>query len=319
MVAWSTRNHLSFIRCMERVSSKTCRGWKFISNQQRSATSDVHQRTTSLLEQNNKRILNALTLPLTREKLLAKRYGNRRYQERNRLQNGQPQNYSQHHNEQSSIHYTESDFVEVKPDMGSARVIFGHMPFGQLPPAQVLTNQHPESIETIYITVIREPLTRIISHYNYLHPALSFRLWYKKHVQHQACNLQVAYLAGLHPSGPLNVNHNHCKAVHDYHVAHACYHLLRNISVVGIHEYHHEFEKTLLQTLGALDHEVAIALNSYHVTPLEHRHSIKQHSTSNNTFQHISLQDIDITTLEEVRFWFYLLHLLSVSHFRSIQ
>eukprot|EP00043_Microstomoeca_roanoka_P013652 m.133942 g.133942 ORF g.133942 m.133942 type:complete len:447 (-) comp15812_c0_seq3:269-1609(-) len=269
MVAYAARHDLHFIRCMTQVSQSTCKGW--------TASSTLS----------------------------------------NTLQDTPQQ---QHANAQGMAATSSLVYREVPANISAARVIFGHMPLAPWPVSSITPDSKMQApavsssssvslpvllssssakraslVRTLYITVLREPIARIISHYNYEMPNLSFETWYRTHVQHTACNLQVAYLAGVAQSGPLSSANKKCHRIQEAHLHTAVCSLRQNITLLGLHDYHLHFDKQFLCMFPAMDALAAEMILAHHAQPHEHRGG--NHATH---FTPITLNDISEYLIEQM-------------------
>jgi hypothetical protein len=150
--------------------------------------------------------------------------------------------------------------VRKVPLLSPASLVIGHMPL-------FLSEGAGRGLvmrDRFVITLLRDPVARIVSFYNWLQPPHAFPAWYQS-VRLRLCNLQVAYLAGL-PSGPNYANRANCARISERHLQDAKRRLIDDVSLFGVHSRYDHFA-LVLGCLFSWDEHTRHAFTSAHIQP----------------------------------------------------
>jgi hypothetical protein len=117
----------------------------------------------------------------------------------------------------------------------------------------------------IVLTILREPVARLVSFYNFKRPPVDFATWYFGIARDQACNLQTAYLAGA-LAGPETVWNGDCSRVTRLHLLRAQHRAATAVTLLGVQHRYPEAVATAACFLS-LDAPARERLVSSHFAP----------------------------------------------------
>lgn len=169
----------------------------------------------------------------------------------------------------------------------AAHVLAGHMPLAL--DARVLgniTRRH------VVLTILREPVARLVSFYNFKRPPVDFPTWYFAIARNQSCNLQTAYLAGA-LAGPETVWNGDCSQITPLHLLRAQHRAATAVTLLGVHHRYAEAIATAACFLS-LDAPARERLVSSHVAP--HRQA-----EAPEGYRFVRLEDLSPFLVEKVR------------------
>lgn len=143
-----------------------------------------------------------------------------------------------------------------------ARVLVGHMPLAL--DARVLGGIPRQRA---VLAILREPVSRLVSFYNFRRPPASFDTWYASSVRAQACNLMTAYMAGA-LAGPETVYGGDCSRVTRADLHRAQHRAATFVTVLGLQHRYAEAVATV-GCFFSLDEPARLRLTIGHIAPHE--------------------------------------------------